>query len=138
MLGGNSQSILLPKRSTCANMKKSFHEIARFTADPGANIKFYKSFLGFEPTWETGDAAQFAVGAVKLLVHKTSSSMGSPGEDHLAFAVENVDSACAELESKGLRIEKAPRDYEWGRSAYLRDPDGRWLELYQVKASARG
>ena len=47
-------------------MKKSFHEIARFTANPGANIKFYKSFLGFEPTWETGDAAQFAVGRLAL------------------------------------------------------------------------
>jgi catechol 2,3-dioxygenase-like lactoylglutathione lyase family enzyme len=117
-------------------MKKELQEVARFTSNPKRTIEFYKSFLGLEPVWETEHAAEFKVGAVKVLVHKLSSSEGSPGEDHLAFTVDDVDSACAELEAKGLRIEKPARTYEWGTSAYLRDPDGRWLELYQKKGTS--
>jgi catechol 2,3-dioxygenase-like lactoylglutathione lyase family enzyme len=33
--------------------------------------------------------------------------------------------------SNGLRLLVEPRDYPWGRSAYLRDPDGRLVELAQ-------
>jgi catechol 2,3-dioxygenase-like lactoylglutathione lyase family enzyme len=32
----------------------------------------------------------------------------------------------------GLVLRVEPRDYPWGRSAYLRDPDGRLVELAQA------
>ena len=114
-------------------MIKELKEIARFTPEPKAAIEFYKTFLGAKPLWESPDGAQFSVGSIKVLIHKIASSGGSPAEDHVAFEVEDVDAACQELQSKGLRVEKGPRDYEWGRSAYLKDPDGRWLELHQSK-----
>jgi len=31
-----------------------------------------------------------------------------------------------------------PRDYQWGRSAYLRDPDGRLVELAQTESGSAG
>lgn len=114
-------------------MEKRLVEVARFTPNPKAAIEFYKSFFSLRPAWETEDAAEFAIGSIKVLVHKVSSSEGSPGEDHLAFAVDDIDAAYAELRAKGMRIEKPPHNYEWGKSAYLRDPDGRWLEIYQKK-----
>ncbi len=29
----------------------------------------------------------------------------------------------------GRRLDAEARDYDWGRSAYVRDPDGRLVEL---------
>lgn len=43
----------------------------------------------------------------------------------------DVDQACAALQAQGLTIEVPPRTFYWGRSAYLRDPEGRLIELHQ-------
>jgi uncharacterized glyoxalase superfamily protein PhnB len=43
--------------------------------------------------------------------------------------VEDVDAACASLIKQGLTLEIPPKDYYWGRSAYLNDPDGHMLEI---------
>ncbi len=56
---------------------------------------------------------------------------GPPNEDHFALAVDDLDGACEELRSEGVTFLVEPRDYPWGRSAYLRDPDGRLVELTQ-------
>lgn len=42
-----------------------------------------------------------------------------------------------QLVAEGIVVEHAPRTYPWGRSAILRDPDGNWLELYEVKSTSR-
>jgi catechol 2,3-dioxygenase-like lactoylglutathione lyase family enzyme len=57
---------------------------------------------------------------------------GPPNEDHVALGVEDLDAACAELRAHGVTLLVEPRDYPWGRSAYLRDPDGRLVELSQT------
>ena len=99
-------------------------EIALFTEDPDRLIAFYEDVLeaGPESRWRGG--AIFAVGDVKLLIHVAGPSGpdDAPNRDHVAFSVGDVDAAAARL---GIEA----RDYEWGRSAYLTDPDGRALEL---------
>jgi catechol 2,3-dioxygenase-like lactoylglutathione lyase family enzyme len=45
--------------------------------------------------------------------------------------VDDVDHACAELQARGFTIEVPPRMCYWGRSAYLRDPDGWLIELHE-------
>lgn len=54
-----------------------------------------------------------------------------PPDSHHAFTAEDVDAACARLAAQGLKIEIPPQDYCWGRSAYLRDPDGQQVEMMQ-------
>ena len=56
---------------------------------------------------------------------------GPPNEDHFAISVDALDEACATLLARGSALLVEPRDYPWGRSAYLRDPDGRLVELAQ-------
>jgi catechol 2,3-dioxygenase-like lactoylglutathione lyase family enzyme len=60
------------------------------------------------------------------------------GRDCFAFAVEDVDPACASLQEQGLVLEVAPRSYTRGRSAYLRDPDGRLIELAAPQGEGTG
>lgn len=121
-------------------MRKKLREIAYFTADVDTSVRYYEKFLGKKPSeWSTGQTAEFLLGDVKLFLHKRYNA--APGEPpavhHIAFVVEDVDMACDELVNRGLRIEIPPADFDWGRSAYLTDPDGNWLELHELADSDR-
>jgi lactoylglutathione lyase len=48
---------------------------------------------------------------------------------HLAYAVENIYETCERLRSKGVTINRPPRD---GRMAFVRSPDGISIELLQL------
>jgi catechol 2,3-dioxygenase-like lactoylglutathione lyase family enzyme len=81
--------------------------------------------------WPGG--AVFAVGAVKVLVRERAVSRTvAERRSRPAFGVEELDSACEGLRARGLELLVQPREYPWGRSAYLRDPDRRLLELSQT------
>ncbi|MET0546558.1 MAG: VOC family protein [Caulobacterales bacterium] len=51
---------------------------------------------------------------------------------HLAFEVDDIYAACDRLQSKGVTINRPPRD---GRMAFVRSPDGISIELLQKGAS---
>jgi lactoylglutathione lyase len=108
-------------------------EVALFTDELGAAVAFYLRLLQEEPEAEWPGGAIFAVGNAKLLVHERSRALdeGPPNDDHFALGVADVDAACARLREEGVFLLVEPRDYPWGRSAYLRDPDGRLVELSQ-------
>lgn len=110
---------------------KTVAEIALFTDDVEAAKRFYADLLGTSPVAEWPGGALFAAGEAKLLVHERAAAMetGPPNEDHFAFAVDDLDAACDELRRNGTAFLVEPRAYPWGRSAYLRDPDGRLVEL---------
>ena len=99
-------------------------EIALFTEDPEGLIAFYERVLETPPENRWPGGATFAVGDAKLLIHVTGDGPDgqTPSVDHFAFAVSDVDEAAARLGAEA-------RDYDWGRSAYLTDPDGRLVEL---------
>jgi predicted enzyme related to lactoylglutathione lyase len=52
---------------------------------------------------------------------------GAPDADHVAFALDQ-DAAAERARSAGADV-VGPQNFYWGRSAYLRDPDGRAVEL---------
>jgi lactoylglutathione lyase len=51
---------------------------------------------------------------------------------HLAYEVDDIYAACANLQSKGVTINRPPRD---GRMAFVRSPDGLSIELLQKDGS---
>lgn len=108
-------------------------ELAFFTKDVGTMARFYRHLLGSEPVVEADGLAIFMVGETKILLHHTytPSPKELPPTNHIAFTVANVDETCQQLVAAGLTLEVAPTDYDWGRSAYLRDPDGQQIELTQ-------
>jgi predicted enzyme related to lactoylglutathione lyase len=115
---------------------KDLVEIALFTDDMEAVKAFYWRLFGTAPEVEWPGGAIFAAGKAKLLVHERGGEgpeRGPPNEDHFALGVVDIDTAASELESLGLTFLVAPRDFPWGRSAYLRDPDGRLVELSQAQ-----
>ena len=109
-------------------------EIALFTDDVAGVAAFYRSLVGAGPVAEWPGGALFAAGDAKILVHERAATTegGPPNEDHFALCVDEIDAVCAALRADGLEFLAEPRDYPWGRSAYLRDPDGRLVELAQA------
>jgi len=109
-------------------------EIALFTDDVDRAKGFYERLVRRAPEAEWPGGAIFSAGRVRLLVHERARAMegGPPNEDHVALGVADLDVACAELEEQGFSFLVEARDYPWGRSAYLRDPDGRLVELAQT------
>jgi len=107
------------------------HEIARFVADVPATTAFYRTLLGSEPLHADEGLAIFMQDGVQIFIHRTYTPGPDdlPPENHLAFAVDDVDAACARLVGEGLTIAMPAADYYWGRSAYLRAPDGQLIEL---------
>ena len=106
-------------------------ELAYFTANVEQMADFYHNLLGTEPVARSDDMAIFMSGQTKIFFHrKYPASEGElPPDDHIAFAVEDVDATCETLLQQGLTLEVPPKDYYWGRSAYLRDPDGHTVEI---------
>ena len=51
---------------------------------------------------------------------------------HLAFAVDNIYETCAHLQTRGVLINRPPRD---GRMAFVRSPDNISVELLQAGES---
>src|SRR5439155_12459307 len=53
--------------------------------------------------------------------------------DHLGFEVENLQAAVERLEEKGVKVMVRPGTIGGWREAFVKDPDGIWIELVQRK-----
>jgi catechol 2,3-dioxygenase-like lactoylglutathione lyase family enzyme len=110
-------------------------EIAFFTDNVSGMTDFYRRLLSVEPVASSETMAIFFTGETKIFIHyKYAPKDGElPPENHHAFKVEDVDTVCNQLLGQGLMLEVPPQDFYWGRSAYLRDPDGHQIELTQME-----
>jgi len=109
-------------------------EVALFTDEVTSVKAFYAELLGAAPVAEWPGGAIFSAGGAKVLVHQRAAAMegGPPNEDHVALGVSDLEEVCHQLARVGFTFLIEAADYPWGRSAYLRDPDGRLVELAQA------
>lgn len=116
-------------------MVRRIGEIAVFVSDVKRAVDFYTGVFDVAPSWSSEHTAEFVVGEVRVLVHVKGGGglLGGrlKNEDHVALFVDDVDEAYEELRDKGLQFFVEPTDFDWGRSAYLRDPEGRLIELHR-------
>lgn len=112
---------------------KKLTEIAKFTDNLPEMTAFYQRLLNTEPAAQSEGMSIFMIGKTKLFLHRkyTPKEGELAPENHIAFSVVNINQTCLELQSSGLEIEIPAREYYWGTSAYLRDPDGHLIELIQ-------
>lgn len=110
-------------------------EIAFFTENVSHMIDFYRRLLGVDPVASSESMAIFFTGETKIFIHYRYLPKNGelPPENHHAFTVADVDNFCEQLKERGLLLEIPAQDFYWGRSAYLRDPDGHQIEVTQIE-----
>ena len=52
------------------------------------------------------------------------------GFGHIGFAVPDLEAACARFEALGVSFVKRPQDGKMHNIAFIRDPDGYWIEIF--------
>lgn len=94
---------------------------------------YYENLFKISAQRKDKNSCTFIFGEVKYFIHKKDSweEGMSPNEDHVEFEVEDLDEEIKRLKEQNFKIEIEPKDYYWGKSAYLCDPDGRVIELVQ-------
>lgn len=104
-------------------------EVALFTEDVPALTAFYERLVGQPPRSSSDSHASFELEGTTLFIHLVGGEgpEGAPNVDHVAFALDQ-DAAAGRARAGGADV-VGPKDFYWGRSAYLRDPDGRAVEL---------
>jgi lactoylglutathione lyase len=130
---------------------KYLHTMVR-VSDPVAALAFYCDGLGMQETRRFDspqgrftliflaapgdrDRATSEKAPLLELTHNWDPEAYTGGRNfgHLAFEVDDIYATCAHLQSKGIIINRPPRD---GRMAFIKSPDGISVELLQ-KGDAR-
>jgi predicted enzyme related to lactoylglutathione lyase len=108
------------------------------TQDIAAAMDFYGDVLGLEPSklWQRGDeepmGAEFEPGTVTIALLNTGK-LGIEFQTNnapIAFQVDDVEAARAELESRGVTFVADNIDSGVCHMAYFKDPDGNALMLH--------
>lgn len=109
----------------------SLAEHTSFTEDVAGMAEQYGPLLDTEPADRDEDIALFETDSITIRIHRQmeADEDGPPNEDRPAFAVEDVDEEYEALVDHGYEGVSEPADYQWGRAAYVREPDGRLIEL---------
>lgn len=102
-------------------------------SDLAAAARFYRDVLGLrqevyslEYEW-----AEFDCGEVTLALKGGGAGVEGGMSARLALAVDDVESAYAELDTKGARIVSRPHDHGVCQAFEVLDPDGNVLLLHR-------
>jgi lactoylglutathione lyase len=126
-------------------MKSKFTYVGIRVTNLQKSVDFYTKVLGMtlvgrgkieQTKGETVGLASEEGGFILELNHYEKDSpynteyVVGEGLDHLAFKIENLDKALKEAQSAGHRTILEIKA-NGGRWAYVEDPDGIWIELFE-------
>lgn len=125
-------------------MLKRIHHVAIIVSDYPKSRAFYVNKLGFEVVRENYRPARrdykldLRLGDAELEIFGIPQSPERPsypearGLRHLAFQVDDVDSAVEWLKARGIECEDVRLDEFTGkRMTFFKDPDGLPLEIHE-------
>lgn len=124
---------------------KGIHHIAIITDDYLTSKRFYTEILGFEVIRETyraerdsykldlAIAGKYQIELFSFPEYRERASWPeAKGLRHLAFAVDDVAAAAAELREKGVDVQEVRVDALTNKQfIFFTDPNGQPLELYE-------
>ena len=118
----------------------STHHVAISTFDLARLRAFYTEILGLPVVGGFAGRQIVFIGAGGSAIELSQEDVPTAGArragwDHLAWEVEDVDQAYAELSARGVPFHVAPEDFPpeapTMRIAFFKDPDGNSIELIQ-------
>ena len=107
--------------------------VSFFTEDIPRAKRFYSDVLGLEIETEGASDMEFRAGQVTLDIFDPTSvgQPFAPSPAGLAFRVQDVAQARAELETRGVAFDGETLDTGVCHMAFFKDPDGNSLMLHR-------
>ena len=107
--------------------------------DPQKLSAWYAEHLGI-PTQDGGSLAFSGPESAGMTVFAhfplDSPYFGDPAQQAMVnFRVDDLDGLLAQLAAAGVRIDPKREDYAYGRFAWIWDPEGNRVELWQPPAA---
>ena len=120
-------------------------EHANFTvSDPAATANWMREVFGWHLRWE-GDAmagghtkhvgteahyvALYNPGNAGTLMNTSYETIGAL--NHIAVVVDDLDAMIEQIKAEGVEMEGEPMTESYGKFAWIMDPDGRKVELWE-------
>jgi predicted enzyme related to lactoylglutathione lyase len=100
--------------------------------DPDKLSQWYADHLGVP--WKRGEGAIFVWDDPQGMTVWATFASDSKHFDSacmINFRVKDLDALLAQLASEGVRIDPKRDDYDYGRFAWIYDPEGNKVELWQ-------
>ena len=119
---------------------KGIEHVAIATSNPRELANWYIQHLNFMPLLETSGTVYIKSHNSVVLEFVKAEDVPPPpkvrdaGLRHIAFAVDHLETAKAELAARGVKFEKAPISLPGMRLFFFRDPEGNHLHLVQREA----
>ena len=121
-------------------MKAKFAYTGIGVRDLDRSIKFYTEGLGmkligrYKITETNGEIAELKSQRSEQMLElnwypERKEYKNGDEVDHLAFHVDDVDAALADLRGHGIEVAMEPFNEGNSRLAFVKDPDGIWIEL---------
>ena len=109
------------------------HHVSICVGDADAAREFYVDVLGLT---EVPDRPDFGFPGCWLdaggqQVHLMQSDETPSRSAHFAIRVDDIDTAVADIQAKGVTVNAVPHMVGAGRQAFLHDPFGNFIELNQ-------
>lgn len=107
--------------------------------DPKGLAAWYAAHLGI-PKGEGGTLAFDGPSSAGMTVFAhfptDTAYFGDGGQQSLVnFRVDDLDGLLAQLAAAGVRVDPKREDYEYGRFAWIWDPEGNRVELWEPPAA---
>lgn len=125
-------------------MNITLTHISLLAQDVPTTLRFYQETLGLEVINNYGDYAElkgneqlklslFDRKAMEEALPTVKASAINGHRSVLEFKLDALDAFCDSLRSKGVQLVSEPTDRkDWGiRTAYIQDPDGNLINLFQ-------
>jgi catechol 2,3-dioxygenase-like lactoylglutathione lyase family enzyme len=119
----------------------AFNHAMIYVREVDLALRFYRDLLGFRVISQMEGYARLRSprGSTTIALHQYAKpppkTRSGPPTHRLYFEVSGLDAFCKRLKARGVKFDAMPKAYPWGwRHAYLRDPDGHELSLYQAGA----
>jgi catechol 2,3-dioxygenase-like lactoylglutathione lyase family enzyme len=127
--------------SEWSSQAKQIGAITLFVEDIDVAKEFYTKVFDLPVYYEDPNSAVFQFGetlinllvsseAPELIAPATVASQDSGSRFQFTLSVDNVDSVCEELGTRGVKLLNGPQDRPWGiRTASFVDPGGHIWEI---------
>jgi predicted enzyme related to lactoylglutathione lyase len=103
--------------------------------DPGALSAWYAKHLGIPEqaggTLAFDGPASFGMTVFSLFPAHSGYFGPGPQQAMVNFRVDDLDALLAQLTAEGVTIDPKQEDYPYGRFAWIEDPEGNRIELWE-------